>query len=318
MHRTHCLESANFFSYTTEMRILITGGSGFLGHHLCRALLSAGHELTNIDLKPNVEVKTVIGDIRDEELIDSVMAGQEAVFHLAGLIEAGESVEKPKIYIENNILGTLAVLEAMRKHQVKKFLFSSSAAIYGEPLRTPIQEDDRTIPINPYGVTKLAMEGLVSSYVNSYGMTGVALRYFNLYGPGENHEPETHAIPRFIQQISQDDEVTVWGDGSNKRDYIYIDDVVQAHLLALDLPQGYHYINLSGKNATSVNEIIQMLEEITGKMAQVKNYPLRSGDSQELFADSSKAKQVIGWEAETDIRGGLEKTVEWFSSGKKL
>ena len=300
------------------MRILVTGGSGFLGQHLCRALLSAGHELTNIDLKPNTEVKTVIGDVRDEELIDHVMAEQEVVFHLASLIEAGESVEKPKIYLENNILGTLAVLESMRKHQVKKFLFSSSAAIYGEPLRTPIQEDDRTIPINPYGVTKLAMEGLVSSYVSSFGITGVALRYFNLYGPGENHEPETHAIPRFIQQIGRDEEVTVWGDGSNRRDYIYIEDVVRAHVLALSLPQGYHYMNLSGENATSVNEIIHMLEEITEKTARVKNYPARSGDSHELFADSSKAKQVIGWEAETDIREGLEKTVEWFLSGKKL
>lgn len=299
------------------MRILVTGGSGFLGQHLCRALLSAGHELINIDLKPFSEVNTVVGNILDEQLLDRVMAGQEVVFHLASLIQAGESVEKPKIYIENNILGTLAVLEAMRKHQVKKFLFSSSAAIYGEPLRTPIQEDDRTIPINPYGVTKLAMEGLVSSYVYSYGITGVALRYFNLYGPGENHEPETHAIPRFIQQIARDEEVTVWGDGSNKRDYIYIDDVVKAHLLALNLHQGYHYINLSGKNATSVNEIIHTLEEIMGKKARVKNYPARSGDSQELFADSSKAKQVIGWEAETSIREGLKKTIEWFSSGKK-
>ncbi len=318
MHRTHCIESVNLFSYTTGMRILVTGGSGFLGQHLCRALVAARHELTNIDLKPFSEVNTVIGNVLDDQLLDRVMAGQETVFHLAGFIEAGESVEKPKIYVENNILGTLAVLEAMRKHQVKKFLFSSSAAIYGEPLRTPIQEDDRTIPINPYGVTKLAMEGLVSSYVSSFGITGVALRYFNLYGPGENHEPETHAIPRFIQQIGRDEEVTVWGDGSNKRDYIYIDDVVQAHLLALDLPQGYHYMNLSGKNATSVNEIIHMLEEITGKKARVKNYPARSGDSHELFADSSKAKQVIGWEAETDVYGGLEKTVKWFSSGKKL
>lgn len=296
------------------MNILVTGGSGFLGKNLCQTLVGAGHKVLNVDKKACDVVETVVGDVMDQQLVERHMSGIEAVFHLASYIEAGESVEMPRKYIENNVLGTLVVLEAMKKFGVKKFLFSSSAAIYGEPLRTPIKEDDRTLPINPYGMTKLAMEGLVSSYVYSYGMTGVALRYFNLYGPGEDHQPETHAIPRFISQIAHDEEVTVWGDGSNKRDYIYIDDVVSAHLLALSLPQGYHYMNLSGKNATEVRQVIALLEKIIGKPAKVKNFPPRSGDPLELFADATKAKEVLGWEPKVEFEEGLRKTVEWVQS----
>lgn len=295
------------------MKILVTGGSGFLGKHLCRALVAAGHTVTNIDKKPCAlqEVQTIVGDVMDDSLVEQTMPGHDAVFHLASYIEAGESVEQPRKYLENNILGTLVVLESMRKHGIKKFLFSSSAAIYGEPLRTPIQENDRTLPINPYGMTKLAMEGLVSSYAYAFGFTGVALRYFNLYGPEEDHEPETHAIPRFARQIMHGDEVTVWGDGSNKRDYVYVEDVVRAHLLALPLPQGYHYMNLSGKNATSVLEIIHILEKLIGKPAKITHFDARPGDPMELFADATKAKNILGWEPQVELEEGLQKTVQW-------
>src|SRR3989344_1598165 len=294
--------------------IRVTGGSGFLGKHLCRALISAGHTVLNIDKKLFSEVETIQADVMDQVKIEQYFAGKDAVFHLASYIEAGESVEQPEKYLQNNIMGTLSVLEAMRKHDVKRFLFSSSAAVYGNPLHTPIKEDERTIPINPYGVTKMAMEGLVSSYVESYGFTGVALRYFNLYGPGEDHVPETHAIPRFIQQINKGEDVTIWGDGSHKRDFVYIDDIVRAHLLALELPQSYHYMNLSGKNATSVIDVIHMLETILGKQANVKHFEFRPGDPLELFADASKAKEVLKWEPQIGLEEGLQKTVEWFRS----
>ena len=294
------------------MNILLTGGSGFLGKKLGVALMQAGHRVHNLDVKPCALFPTTQVDILDQFSILPYFHEVDAVFHLASYIEAGESVEKPEKYIKNNILGTLSVLEAMRRSGVKKFLFSSSAAVYGEPIRVPIKEDDRTIPINPYGMTKLAMEGLVSSYVASYGMTGVALRYFNLYGPGEDHEPETHAIPRFISQIMQDKEVTVWGEGLNLRDYIYIDDVVRAHLLALELQDGYQYMNLSGQRSTSVIDVIHLLEKILGKQANIRFFPPRPGDPMELYADSSKAGKVLGWQAEVGIEEGLRKTVDWF------
>jgi UDP-glucose 4-epimerase len=207
-------------------------------------------------------------------------------------------------------------LEAMRENGVKTFVFSSSAAVYGEPLRSPIKEDDRTIPINPYGMTKLAMEGLVSSYVASYNMTGIGLRYFNLYGPEELHEPESHAIPRFIDQIMTGKEVTVWGSGQHLRDFIYISDVVSAHIQAIELaqkqPNHYHYFNLSTNQPTAVKDVISMLEKVIGKPANVKNFPERPGDPLILTADASKAKEVMGWEAAVDLRTGLQKTVEYF------
>lgn len=296
------------------MKIVVTGGSGFLGSHLARALIAEGHSVLNLDMRPNSEVQTVTVDITDPAQLAPHFAGVDVVYHLAASIEVATSFEHPAEYIKTNILGSLNVLEAMRANDVKKMFFSSSAAIYGEPVRTPIKEDDRTIPINPYGMTKLAMEGLLSSYVKAYGFTGVALRYFNLYGPGEMHQPETHAIPRFVNQILHDEEITVWGDGSNRRDYIFIEDVVRAHLAALQLPQGYHYMNLSGKNATAVIDVVHMLEKITGKTANVKNFPPRAGDPMELFADATKAKEMMGWEAQVSLEEGLKKTVEWFQS----
>ena len=298
------------------MKIIVTGGSGFLGHHLIRALVKAEHEVKNIDLKINPEFPTVIADVRDTGKMLKEISGAQAVFHLASLIEAGESVEKPARYIDYNVNGTLSVLEAMRANGIKTFIFSSSAAIYGEPKRVPIKEDDRTLPINPYGMTKLAMEALLSSYVKAYGFTGIALRYFNLYGPEEHHEPETHAMPRFIKQIYEGQEVTVWGDGKHLRDYVYIDDIVRAHLLALDLaqkePQRYHYFNLSTEKPASVLEIAALVEETMNKKAHIKHFPERPGDPRVLYASAQKAKEVLGWQAQVSLEEGVRKTVEYF------
>ena len=296
--------------------IIVTGGAGFLGKHLCRALHEAGHSVKVVDLRENDEFPTVIADVRDTERMMSEIIDADVVFHLASLIEAGESVEKPQKYVDYNISGTVSVLEAMRHNGIKTFIFSSSAAIYGEPIQVPISEDDRTIPISPYGATKLAMEGLLSSYVEAFSFTGIALRYFNLYGPGEHHEPETHAIPRFIEQIYQGKEVTVWGDGGHQRDYVYISDVVDAHLKALELaenePQKYHYMNLSTENPASVLEIAGYIEEAMGKKANIKHFEPRPGDPRVLVANASKAHEKLGWKAKIDLREGLKNTVEHF------
>ena len=300
------------------MKIIVTGGSGFLGRHLIRALVKAGHQVKNIDLVKSLDYPTTIADVRDQNLMLAEIKDADLVFHLASLIEAGESVEKPQKYVDYNISGTVCVLEAMRQNGLKTFIFSSSAAVYGEPLQVPIQEDSRTIPINPYGVTKLAMEGLLSSYVKAHGFTGIALRYFNLYGPEEHHQPETHAIPRFIKQIKEGSQVTVWGSGAHQRDYIFISDIVSAHLKTIELaqkePHKYHYMNLSTQKPNSVSQIVQLLEKIMGKKANVKNFPERPGDPLVLTADASKAKLVLGWSAQVGIEDGLKQTVEYFAS----
>jgi nucleoside-diphosphate-sugar epimerase len=298
-------------------RIIVTGGSGFLGKHLLRAMRDAGHQIVkNIDLRDNPEFPTVIADVQDAELMKKEIRDADAVFHLASLIEAGESVKFPQRFVDFNVSGSVSVLEAMKENKVPIIAFSSSAAIYGEPTRTPILEDDRTLPMSPYGMTKLAMEALASSYVATAGMTGIALRYFNLYGPGEQHQPETHAIPRFIQQIRTGQEVTVWGEGQHLRDFIYISDVVNAHITALDLalrePNKYHYMNISTNKPNSVAEVISTLEELIGKKANRKFFPPRPGDPLVLTADASKAKQIMGWEAQVGLKEGLQKTVEYF------
>ncbi|PIR59450.1 MAG: UDP-glucose 4-epimerase GalE [Candidatus Pacebacteria bacterium CG10_big_fil_rev_8_21_14_0_10_56_10] len=300
----------------TPTPIIVTGGAGFLGRQLCRRLAANGHQLKIIDLKPSPDYPTVIADVRDTERMRREVRDAELVFHLASLIEAGESVEKPARYIDYNIQGTVSVLEAMRYNQIRTLIFSSSAAVYGEPRRVPIKEDDVTLPINPYGVTKLAMEGLLSSYVSAYGFTGVALRYFNLYGPEEHHQPETHAIPRFIQQIYRGEEVTVWGNGQHRRDYVYISDVVAAHLLALEFTRRhhaeYHYFNLSTEQPASVLEIIGHLERIIGRSAQIKHFPGRPGDPLQLYADATKVRQAFEWQAATRLDEGLAATVRYF------
>jgi nucleoside-diphosphate-sugar epimerase len=297
---------------------MITGGAGFLGKHLCRKMAEQGHSVKVIDLRDNPEFETIKADVRDAERMKQEIKEVDAVFHLASLIEAGESVKFPQKFVDYNVSGTVSVLEAMRLNGVKRFLFSSSAAIYGEPQAVPILEDSRTLPINPYGMTKLAMEALVSSYVAAHQFTGVALRYFNLYGPEEHHEPETHAIPRFINQIHKGEEVTIWGNGEHQRDYIFIHDVVAAHLLALQLtldqPEKYHYFNLSTNQPTQVIEVVKKLEKIMGQSAKIKHFPPRPGDPLVLTADPSKAHQQLKWQAQVNLDEGLKQTVEYFAA----
>jgi len=303
------------------MKIIVTGGSGFLGRHMIRALITAGHNIKNIDLQPsrdtdNENFETVIADIRDTERMKLEIIDADVVFHFAGLIEAGESVKFPQKFIDNNISGTLSVLEAMRVNNIKTIIFSSSAAIYGEPQNIPISEDDRSIPINPYGMTKLAMEGLISSYVGLHGFTGVALRYFNLYGPGEHHQPETHAMPNFIRQVYENRDVEVFGTGEHQRDYIHVKDIVDAHIKAFDFalknPNQYHYMNLSTEKPSTTKEIAETIIRVMGKDSKIVNLPNRPGDPLVLTASAQKAHEVLGWEAQVNLEDGIRETVEYF------
>lgn len=301
-------------------KIIVTGSSGFLGQALTPALEADGHTVVKIDRRPDKSGDTVVADVRELDSMLELVREADAVFHLASLIEAGESVKEPQKFIDWNVSGTLNVLEAMRENGVKHFLFSSSAAIYGDPIKIPIQEDDRTIPVSPYGMTKLAMEGLLSSYVKAHGFTGTALRYFNLYGPKEHHEPETHGIPRFIDQMLTGQEITQFGDGQHLRDYIYIDDVVAAHKHALqysfDNYGKYHYFNISTGKGATVREVIDKLGNLLEVTPSIKEMPERAGDPRQLLADPTKANTVLGWHAKVDLDEGLKHTVEYFKNLK--
>lgn len=300
-------------------QILVTGGAGFLGSHLCKNLERSGYGVRVFDLKPSNDQETILGDLRDPESpqLREALQGVNAVIHLAGFIEAGESYREPRKYVQNNILGSFNLLEAMRETQVKKLIFSSSAGVYGEPDSIPIPESAATHPINTYGATKAAVEALMSSYAHNYDLSAVALRYFNLYGPGENHIPETHLVPRFIYMMKKDMDLTVWGNGSQVRDYVHVEDVAAAHILALNQGKGFQAINLSSGSGKSVNDMIYLISDALKVDPRVSYLPERPGDPKVLEADTKKAEQILGWKVTKSLEDGIRETVKYFE-GKEI
>ncbi len=305
--------------------ILVTGGAGYIGSHCVLALLAKGLDVVIFDnletghietvetLKKEGNVQFVKGDLKNLEDINSVFDGFriDAVVHFAALSLVGESVKEPQKYYYNNVYGTLNLLNAMLEHNVKKIVFSSTAATYGEPEYIPIDEKHPQNPINPYGNSKLMVEKIMDDYSKAYDLKSVRLRYFNVAGAdsktrvGEWHEPETHLIPNVLKstfsggktfEMFGDDYPTK--DGTCVRDYINIEDLAQAHILALEyLNNGgeTNYFNLGTKNGDTVKEVFSACEKVTEKTIPVKMMPRRTGDPASLVADNSKAKEILGW-----------------------
>lgn len=307
------------------MAILVLGGAGYIGSHTVYALCEAGREVVVVDnletgykeaVHPNA--KFYKGDISDKPFLKGVfeMENIEAVIHFAAYSLVGESVEKPLKYYENNLCKTRAMLEVMVECGVDKFVFSSTAATYGEPERVPIMENDRTEPTNPYGETKLAMEKMFKWTGNASGMRYVSLRYFNACGAhksgniGEAHNPESHLIPLILQVPNgQREFINIFGndyptpDGTCIRDYIHVTDLAEAHILAVDylLKGGESNIfNLGNGVGFSVKEVIETARKVTGHPIPAKEVERRAGDPAQLIASSEKAKKVLGWNPKHD------------------
>ncbi len=302
------------------MKILVTGGAGFIGSKVVELLIKQGHQVKIIDNLStghksliNSKAEFINGDLRTAA--DSMVAvkGCDAVIHFAAQAIVPESIADPQKTFEINMIGGQNLLEAMRQHSVKKLVFSSSCATYGVPQRVPITETDRQIPISPYGASKLALEQLIRAYYASYGIGAAMLRYFNPYGPYEVHDPETHAIPNFITAILAGRPVPLYWGGKQERDFFYVYDLAQAHILALDLT-GCEEINLGSGQGTKVIDVVKKLEAITGKTAKIDDLGERPGDPPALWADITKAKQLLGWQPSTDLDTGLRQTVSYFSS----
>lgn len=319
------------------MNILIVGGAGYVGSHTVRLLrennfgvwvfdnLSRGH-------REAVPSEVLIeGDLSDRELVRSVLRDKkiDAVMHFAAFALVNESVNDPALYYENNVCATIDLLEAMRAESVKKFVFSSTTATYGEPDKIPIAEDTPQSPINPYGFTKLVIEKALQSYAHAYQFGYAALRYFNAAGAagdgsiGEDHDPETHLIPIVLQvALGQREHISVFGDdyptpdGSCIRDYIHVDDLATAHLAALQhlTPGEGIEVNLGTGIGCSVKEVIAMCREITGHPIPEVIAPRREGDPSQLVADASKAKQLLGWQAKHDLRSIVQTAWKWHQS----
>jgi UDP-glucose 4-epimerase len=300
-------------------RVLVLGGAGYIGSHMVKHLACAGHEVLVVDSlaqghRDAVRYGEFIqGDIGDASLLDRIFAGRavDAVMHFAGLIQVGESVERPAEYYANNVAKCQVLLDAMRRHGVGQIVFSSSAAVYGEPQSSPIDEDHPRNPINPYGRCKWIVERMLEDYGRAYGLRSISLRYFNAAGAdpegelGERHEPETHLIPLVLQAASgRRDSVTVNGcdyptaDGTCVRDYIHVSDLCEAHSLALSAllagtPGGTY--NLGTGTGYSVRQVIDAAIRVTGRRFKVADGPRRPGDPAVLVASCDRIRRELGW-----------------------
>lgn len=304
------------------MNILVTGGLGYIGAHVVMRLKQEGYTPIVLDnnwhKRPNQLPSDVVvkeGDIRHVEVLDQLFLAYpiHGVIHCAGRIQVGESVSNPALYYDNNVTGTIALLNVMVKHQVRYFVFSSSAAVYGEPLSTPIDESHPLAPLSPYGRSKQQIEEILQDYHYAYGMQCGSLRYFNAAGCdpeagiGELHEPETHLIPLALQTVSgRKASLDVFGDdyktedGSCVRDYIHVKDLAAAHtqLLKYLMEGGKEFcFNLGTGKGASVFEIVKQVEHVTGKKVSFTVKARRNGDPAVLVADGSKAHKILGWQA---------------------
>ncbi len=299
------------------MRVLVTGGAGYIGSVVTEQLVNDGHEVVVYDNLSKGHRDAVIkgaelveADLVDAETLKQTLCdrGIEAVIHMAASSLVGESVEQPHKYYQNNVVAGLVLLGAMQACDVKRLVFSSTAAVYGEPEQQPITENAATIPTNPYGETKLAFERALNWYDRAYGIRYASLRYFNAAGAtencGEDHDPETHIIPITLQcAAGKRERVEIYGedyptaDGTCVRDYIHVIDLARAHIQALDaLSEGSRIYNLGcGGDGYSVYEVIETARQVTGKEIPVRIGPRRPGDPAVLVASSDKIKSELGW-----------------------
>ena len=308
------------------MRVLVTGGAGYIGSHMAKLLVETGAQVTVLDDLSTGHPEAVRGrdfvkgDIADVSFTKKLLQEKaiEAVVHFAASSLVGESMADPLKYYRRNIGGTAALLQAMREAKVTRIVFSSTAAVYGDPVRIPIDEAHPTQPVNPYGASKLAVERMLSDCSAAYGIGAVVLRYFNAAGAdpsgdlGERHDPETHLIPLVLQAAAaRRESISVYGndwptrDGTCVRDYIHVSDLCVAHLQALEwLANGgrYEVFNLGNGEGATVLEVIEAARRVTGKPIKIVPSPRRAGDPPSLVADASKARRVLGWQpARADI-----------------
>ena len=318
------------------MKLLVTGGAGYIGSVVAAQLVEACHETVVLDNISKGHEKAipdgtrfVRGDLLDgERLCDVLAEGFDGVVHLAALSLVAESVEKPERYYRNNVCGTLNLLEAMDEAGVQRLVFSSTAAVYGEPEEVPIKEDGSTLPTSPYGASKLAVDLMIGALAGARGLAATSLRYFNVAGAsgrfGEDRHPETHLIPLVLQAASGAREsVKIFGtdyptrDGTPIRDYIHVEDLGRAHLLALNAAEvGKHKIyNLGNGAGFSVREVIEAAHRVTGRPIEVVESPRRAGDPAVLVASSDRIQAELGWKPEKpELEAMISDAWDWMQA----
>lgn len=302
---------------------LVTGGAGFIGSNIAIHLASLGHSvrvLDNLDTghKRNIAgiggIELHHGDVRDEELVDQLTSGVDYVFHLAASVGNKKSIDHPVQDAMINVVGTIHVLDAARKHGVKKVVFSSSAGIFGELRELPIRLDHPLFPDSPYGCSKLYGEKLCRSYTHLYGLKTVALRYFNVYGVHQRFDAYGNVIPIFAHRILKGEQVTIFGDGEQTRDFVNVKDVVQANVrsaLAEDVTGAF---NIGSGTRITINHLVELLKEASGRDFPVVYGEPRPGDVRHSLADIDPAREAFGFEPDPDIASGLREYWTWIEA----
>lgn len=303
------------------MKVFVTGGAGFIGSWVTKVLLEEGHKVTVYDNLSrghkdaiNERVHFIEGDLANEEQLRSALQGHEAVIHMAAFIEVAESVKNPVLFAENNVVNSVKLLETMHQAGVHKIVFSSSATVYGKPKQLPITEEDPLgVAANPYGAGKAAVEFFCQAYHTMYNFDVTLLRYFNPYGPGELHEPETHAIPNFIKAALHKKPLPVYWQGEQIRDFIFIEDLARAHTAVLD-QTGLQVFNVGTESGVKIKDVIRLLSEVLGQKIQIQDLGERKGDVMATYASSKRLQSATGWRVQVDLREGLKRTVAFLQS----
>jgi len=308
------------------MRALVTGGAGFIGSNLVEALLKQGHAVRVVDnfstghrhnLEPYLaDIELVEGDLQSYERASKAVHGMEVVFHEAALPSVPRSVQDPLTTNAVAVTGTLNVLLSARDSGVRRVVYASSSSAYGNNPENPRREGATPEPMSPYAVAKLAGEQYCRAFANVYDLETVSLRYFNVFGPRQDPNSQYSAvIPRFIRALRADDELTVFGDGEQTRDFTFVDNVVAANLLAAGASvTGGQVFNIACGEAVTVNTLIAELADITGRKARTTHLPVRPGDVRDSEADISLARRMLGYEPIVHLREGLERTAAWLTS----
>ena len=314
--------------------ILITGGAGFIGSHVAEALLAAGREVVVLDnfddyYHPDVKRRNVEallqrpgfalaeGDVRDARFVDGLFADHPVgvVVHLAARAGVRPSIEQPVLYADVNVTGTTVLLEACRKHGIGKFIFGSSSSVYGNSARVPFSEKDEVDrPVSPYAATKRAGELICATYHHLVHLNVFALRFFTVYGPRQRPEMAVHKFTRLIERGLP---VPRFGDGSTRRDYTFISDIVNGVLRAVDRVQGFEIINLGGSQTTRLDQLIGLLERHLGQKAIIEEEPEQAGDVVATLADVEKARRLLGYEPRVSMEVGVKRFIDWYRSLKE-
>ena len=311
--------------------ILVTGAAGFIGSHVCEALVKEEKQVIGIDnfndyydsktkeknieaIKGSKNFALYREDIKNIDSLKKIFKNNktEKIIHLAARVGVRPSISVPDIYIKDNIQGTLNMLELAKENGIRTFVFGSSSSVYGGNKKIPFSEnDDANNQISPYGFTKRSCELLCNTYYNLYGMNIACLRFFTVYGP--RGRPDM-AIYKFAKMMNEGKEIEVYGDGTSKRDYTYVSDIVKGILLALEKNRGFEIINMGNNNPVILKDVISLIENNLGKKAKIKMAEMRQGDMQVTYANISKAKKLLGWSPEVKFNEGIKKFAEWFKN----